>query len=232
MSKKIMTAKLDEKPILFSGPLVRAILDGVKTETRRLIKGTDLWLSDPKEFYGLPIDDRPCLADPAIHHSLGKWYWFEREYPDEGATEIRCPFGSEGTKLWVRETWCYQFNCGDDRPAIPHKFFYRADPPDGDLSEIKWKPSLHMPRPASRITLLVKAVSVQRLQEMTASDAMAEGIREVSKDGGVKKYCVYDKGDHSSTPWEHMERDPVTAFKNLWNNRNIKAGLIPLAMLI
>jgi hypothetical protein len=82
-----------------------------------------------------------------------------------------------GDHLWVREAWCHTWDAfdSDDPPSEP--FMYRADEYPGDL-EIRWKPSIHMPRRASRITLQITDVRVQRLQEISKEDVIAEGITE------------------------------------------------------
>ena len=77
-----------------------------------------------------------------------------------------------------------------------------------------------MPRKLSRITLEITAVRVERLQDISEEDAMAEGIRRVTKDGSLFKYCVYDKGDISSTPWAEMPHTAVGAYAALWNSIN------------
>ena len=81
-----------------------------------------------------------------------------------------------------------------------------------------------MPRWASRLTLEVKAVRVERLQEISEADARAEGIRLVTKDGTVNKFCVYDQGNYSSIPWSEMPRDAVSSYRSHWDSINAKRG--------
>ena len=168
-----------EKPILFSGEMVRAILDGRKTQTRRVVK--------------------PQPWDEALHTAGGcGWAWAKS---GPGATQFDwnttpvalaaqitkyCPYGLPGTRLWVRETW----QCD---PVNHRTLCYRAT---GHGSDCKipthlWRPSIHMPRWASRITLEVAAVRVERLQEITEEDAKAEGTDEDKF--AVHYYC--DEGD-------------------------------------
>jgi hypothetical protein len=142
---------MKERPILFSGPMVRAILDGTKTQTRRIIK--------------------------SAKHPFGHWL-----IPDEIVKEflgrtcaIRCPYGIPGDRIWVRETWAPERDgtgCPDDTGIL-----YRATDPGWDNEEtgLRWRPSIHMPRAASRILLEITDVRVERLQNITPEDCRAEG---------------------------------------------------------
>lgn len=142
---------MKERPILFSGPMVRAILDGRKTQTRRPVKS----LRHP---YG---------------HLLGP-EGVAREF-NAKTESIRCPLGQPGDRLWVRETWT-QNTSG--------VVWYRAD--GHPIADGLWRPSIHMPRWASRITLEMTRVWVERVQDITEEDAMKEGfIRELKPDGSV-----------------------------------------------
>jgi hypothetical protein len=139
---------MKERPILFSGPMVRAILDGRKTQTRRIVK--------------LPKTNGP---EPLLHHidSLGN-----ADFTDGSVVRA---FAEAGTRLWVRETWAYN----TDFPEEARRAIYRAD----DASKYdadRWRPSIHMPRWASRITLEVVNVRVERLQNISEEDAKVEGI--------------------------------------------------------
>lgn len=130
-----------ERPILFSGPMVRAIIEGRKTVTRRVVKPRDLAWMD--EHQGLR---EPCNA-------------------------IRCPYGQTGDRLWVRETFAVY---GNEKMAAIH---YRADRPHHvGQKGMGYKPSFHMPRWASRILLEITAVRVERLQDISQEQAMAEGV--------------------------------------------------------
>lgn len=136
-----------ERPILFSAPMVRAILSNAKTQTRRVVKDTGLY-----------------AIDAAIHG------------PETAARELlalatRCPYGQPGQKLWVRETWRERVPDQDGRTLD-----YRADHTSEDPCDVPWRPSIHMPRAASRITLEVTGVRVERLRDISEADAIAEGI--------------------------------------------------------
>lgn len=156
---------MTERQILFSGPMIRALLAGTKTQTRRVVKPEWLRCLDPE-------DDRETVL-------------------------ARCPYGQPGTKLWVREawmpdppndgTWEYTAWAGErigQIAAVPARFRhpafcnYAADWLHG---AVRWTPSIHMPRWASRITLEVTGVRVERLGEISESDAWAEGVQSVSE---------------------------------------------------
>ena len=153
-----MTTK--DRPILFSAPMVRALLDGSKTQTRRVVKRSDEWPASAVK--AVMLESRgTALAVAADRCTYGP--------------EISCPYGQPGDRLWVRETW--STHAGFDRYApseLTHirSFHYWAD---GHLVTGKKRPSIHMPRWASRITLEITGMRAERLQDMTRGDAMSEG---------------------------------------------------------
>lgn len=141
---------MKERPILFSAPMVRAILDGRKTQTRRILKGS----TEHKGVYN------PAYL--AVHQN------------DKGWKQI-CPYGKPGDQLWVRET----FATGNPEhywgnPIYKATFGAALKPVCEGFT--KWKPSIHMPRAASRIDLLIKDIRVERLQDISKADCMAEGM--------------------------------------------------------
>ena len=152
-----MTIK--ERPIIFSGDMVRAILAGRKTMTRRVVK----MATHPQ-------------AERVQHFEGLRWDWLR--YDGLRLSTFKCPFGKTGDRLWVRETFrlsdpndcaCYEpCRCRSGQPM------YRADGHYHDM-EYKWKPSIYMPRWSSRITLEVTGVRVERLQDISEEDAQAEG---------------------------------------------------------
>lgn len=170
-----MPSTVRERPILFSGEMVKALLDGRKTQTRRIIKPQpvkgDLIL---KTQDALPADKRGMaddLFDAMVRHDLPP----------------HCRYGSPGDYLWVRETWQQsrlvrkgggeRFTVRKPAPGIGD-LHYLADHyagHDGDEPPI-WRSSIHMPRWASRITLEITEVRVQRLQDISEEDAQAEGV--------------------------------------------------------
>lgn len=139
---------MKERPILFSAPMVRAILDGRKNQTRRAL--------NPQPDGGIQFN--PCTPHGVLN---GK-----------GDTLI-CKFGKRGDRLWVRETWSQHPQFAD--------IAFRADGEEFEDSDgftwiLKWKPSIHMPRWASRIMLEITNVRVERLRDIGEDDAIAEGV--------------------------------------------------------
>lgn len=166
------------RPIIFSGPMVRAILDGRKTQTRRVIKN----VPDPDWRpigFGELEDDRQKIS----------WGAF-----DDDGQGIKCPYGKPGDRLWVRETWG-DLNAdhplatkhGGRTPQEGDSLVYRANPADDaqwipghpGAADFTWRPSIHMPRWASRITLEITDVRVERLQDISEDDAVGEGFEKL-----------------------------------------------------
>jgi hypothetical protein len=178
---------MKERPILFSAPMVRAILAGTKTQTRRILKPQP----ELTESGWMQWKDGECAAD-----------CFASVIADD------CPYGVPGDRLWVRETWFpTRFDCNDLRDQSFIR--YAADgtyDPRRDCVGRAWKPSIHMPRWVSRITLEITRVRVERLQEISEHDAMAEGV--TPSISGVA-------GEHEPPPKSHR-----TGFVRLWNEIN------------
>jgi len=167
----MMTAT-KERPILFSGEMVRAILEGRKTQTRRMVK------PQPKGFWG---DPNNCIAGgvlQAICHDPNA-----RNMGKISDKYIRVPYGVPGDRLWVRETW-QVFEHEDVAidelrrryrdGQLAGELVYKADDPNEAVE--RWRSGLHLPREFSRITLGVTGVRVERLQEISEADCAAEGI--------------------------------------------------------
>lgn len=149
------------KPILFSGAMIGAILDGSKTQTRRVMRYA------------------PLGSNATVEQAGNGWQNFYGEKPNRVVewTNHKCPFGKIGDKLWVRETWA---EFAGIEPKI--EYVYRADgifdtPAKEHLSGNKWRPSIYMPRAASRIALEITDVRVERLQSISEDDAKAEGVK-------------------------------------------------------
>lgn len=173
-----MTIQAKERPVLFSGPMVRAILEGRKTVTRRPVK--------PQPEVRMVEGSIPMLTFK--NKRGGHWL-----YPNARAQIIAdCPHGLPGDRLWVRETWLedpeddgtwaytqYMGCKGSPISDIPKRFqkpehcIFRAS---WDGSALRWRPSIHMPRWASRILLEVTDVRVERLQDISDAQAKAEGM--------------------------------------------------------
>jgi len=137
---------MKERPIIFSGKMVRALLDGSKTQTRRVVK------PQPSFFGSMTNPNTPFKTiDYGLH------------------CQIRCPYGEPGDRLWVRENW--QSHLGPYAESIIYAYKVTDDERLGP-----WKPSIYMPRCASRITLEVTDVRLERLQNISEADAQAEGF--------------------------------------------------------
>lgn len=141
--------------------MVKAILSGKKTQTRRLIK-IKKEITDPKLGY--------TTFTPDGHISVrGK-----HKNGEYGESFIKCPYGEKGDVLWVRETWMHH-----GRPDISLKeYIYKADKPLSLQKAIKWKPSIFMPKMACRIRLKVKSISIEKLTDISEKDAKAEGAEK------------------------------------------------------
>lgn len=154
---------MKERPILFSGPMVRAILDGRKTQTRRVVK------PQPDQRYYLRSGENV----PGGEAWACEWDGDEHNGMELHQQTIRCPYGVLGDRLWVRETHALWV------PGCKGGISYKADHidprGDGPSAPIKWRPSIHMPRYASRILLAITGVRVERLHDISEDDALAEG---------------------------------------------------------
>lgn len=195
---------MKERPILFSSAMVRALLDGRKTQTRRIIK---------------------TMNNNRLEVKVGgKWRQIHAADPN-----LPCPYGQPGDRLWVRET----FGVLDADHQTPDcKCYYKADCREGSESDdlrkeygYKYKPSIHMPRWASRITLEIVSVRVERLNDISEQDALAEGMKGITKDRILVKYGIPDSDGQPGTdnygwPWNKWCTDPRGAFFGLWESIN------------
>lgn len=185
-------------PILFSTPMVQAILSGEKTMTRRIKK------RQPK------IDEQ--TGNIYVDHTM--------EIPIDDYRKFMpmfSPYGKPGDVLWVRETWFYH-----GRPDISNKkFIYKADKSKNIAEIITWKPSIHMPKSACRIWLEITNVRLERLQEITEADSVNEGV--ISRFGLYNCYHCDKQGHCSGTDKGNMEicddgfySTAKESFKSLW----------------
>jgi hypothetical protein len=186
---------MSERPILFSAPMVLALLAGTKTQTRRLVKP----------------------------QPVGEW---------AAPGKTACPYGVPGDRLWVRETWQYSGWTDDGEPFIRYRadnlswlcetrlitddwaarlldiWAGLSDPDnykiDDKAADRRWRPAIHMPRFASRINLVVTAVRIERLHDITNADAEGEGCR----------------GGHGSIPGYGYSAMPVEHFRDVWRSIN------------
>lgn len=215
-----------EKPILFSAAMVRAVLDGSKTVTRRVVK-------QPKK--ASPVDFNDAMA---FMRERGVSSAFLRGPCDGHPWGIACPYGSPGDQLWVRETWQavdfgapdWETGCCDGDPEWPARIpktrgkwapVYAADPDWPNTKEERgfpWRSPRFMPRWACRILLDVVSVRPERLHAIDDRDALREGI-------------TIPTGPHlAHCEWRHPELDPdyfareVIEFACLWDAINAKRG--------
>ncbi len=204
-----MSNGVKERGILFSAPMVQAILAGRKTQTRRMLAVQDKQLTFVME---------GKLLNVAVGVGEGA-YWLPFKY------------GRSGDRLWVRETWRGPAELDARRPVnLPRHapIWFEAG---GKLNRTnagkpgKLRPSIFLPRWAARITLEVVAVRVERLQDISEADAKAEGLACITKDGASWKYGIPDSDglpgtDDHGWPWQRWSRDPRVAYQTLWESIN------------
>lgn len=201
---------MKERPILFSGSMVRAILAGTKSQTRRIVQSP----ARTMQREGMEVIKHRPPGDTwykdhvwSMRCSTGVW----GDYTDARFKEL-CPYGAAGDRLWVREAWNVRGLAWGKRPseaariASREAWQYRATD-DGSWKH-GWKPGIHMPRAASRITLEVTGVRVERLQDISEADACAEGIGSpLTRDCKVPVYAeLWDtinakRGSWASNPF-------------------------------
>lgn len=193
--------------MIFNGEMVRALLDGRKTQTRRIMKVQP----DTPEF-GLRR-----IIESSIANEIGMYFWSQDDARGIKARSkpFSCPYGGVGDRIWVRETWA---EAGAGAPDLK---LYRANYPAHVPShyenvppaeEIRWTPSIHMPRCASRILLEITDVRVERLNAISPEDAEAEGIdMEALADSQDCYDCI---ADHNMTGRPTAKG----AFKYLWES--------------
>ena len=190
---------MTDKPILFSGTMVRAILDGRKTMTRRIIHPYEVV---PHPFKGAKAAPSNLMV-VKVPARLGGFI--------DGPTFS--PRFAPGDRLWVREAFSYDRLDVDRDGILPPWYWADGNPDAGDWT--RPKPSIHMPRWASRLTLIVTDVRVQRLQDISEDDARAEGI-EHDQDrsrGNVIAWRDYlDRGGKCGTA--------IASFRSLWDSLN------------
>ena len=208
------TTAVRVRPILFSAPMVRAILDGAKTQTRRVVTLREFQASTTAGYDWTWRNHRGCWEDYGTARFLRDC----------------CPYGAVGDHLWLRETWQHADWTEDGEPFVRYRaddaVRFCADTPagealvdrwadlsdaaniaiDGKASDRRWRPSIFMPRWASRITLEITGVRVERLQEIAPEDCIAEGISP-------------DMETHAGQYWRE---DAVGQYRDLWDSLNAK----------
>lgn len=188
-----------ERPIIFSGPMVQAILEGRKSQTRRVVK------------------PQPNSGPQGRMVDLGGGGWGLLDGDLSG--EWGCPYGQPGDRLWVREAHAivpanaYRWSEGVVQTVNPLDTYYAAIYREGfdrSTGGLGWRPSIHMPRWASRLTLRVTEIRVQRVQEIGEEDALAEGFPETPA----------DLEPIQGIPWLSARE----WFRGLWDDINAKPG--------
>jgi hypothetical protein len=224
-----------ERPILFSAPMVRAILDGRKTQTRRIVAE-------------VPRGQLISLASRSCHRRVSNGRDDERGWKAMPSfSGVRCAYGEPGDRLWVRETW----RTMEDPDTLVDGIRFLADGafvPIANTTEaadawmaahrngkhgVSFRPSIHMPRWASRITLEVTGVRVERLQSISEEDARAEGLSVISSeswtayDPDTESYPSFfvrpdetDGIDPTSVRHHVRKTSAVEQYRVLWNGLN------------
>ena len=182
---------MKERPILFSAPMVRALLAGTKTQTRRTC-------------------NHPGLKDLSYIVNCGDGWWGD----EEGDFQARCPYGQPGDRLWVREAFAIvprtAYRCSEGvqqtlRPDDDHDAAIYREGWVRSKGGFRWRPSIHMPRWASHITLEVTGVRVERLQDISEADAISEGTPFPCGGwvGGYQKLweSIHGPGSWDLNPW-------------------------------
>jgi len=216
---------MKERPILFSGPMVHEIIEGRKTQTRRLRGLEDVnqypgrlvgnSALGPLGYRGLEVTDYNLKPSMKLQFKKnpGLFHWFLGDQNDKreiNPIPVKCPYGQVGDRLWVKETW--QVEERGDAFLLD----FRADPGSPYMTRIettfgeiyangKWRASIHMPRWASRIDLEITDIRVELVQEISTADATAEGC-------------------HS---WPDFENGIWTApdeYAVIWDEINLKRG--------
>ena len=172
---------MKERPILFQANMVRALLDGSKTQTRRIFKAKN-----------------------------GGVWPNSNDLPGMKQIMRNCPYGQPGARLWVRETWAYHLQAlSASNHELSGPWVYCADGHTQHRLCDRWRPSIHMPRAASRITLEITGVRVERLQNISEADAIAEGIERGN--------CNWR--DYMDHPFNDFT-NPRRSYRSLWESIN------------
>lgn len=208
-----------ERPILFSTPMVQALIDGRKTQTRCIIK--------PQPEDGLWDDDK---YPRGVDSSLKGWNGTVAATGE--SKQFKCPYGSPGDMLWVRETHLWDWE--DYAERTKKYFIYKASTPDYQMaSGENWLPSIHMPKDAARIWLRLTDIRVERLQDITEEDAKSEGVHENKCEDIAscpsllcKEGCIGEGQYYRYSKPMNFDLDPCESakesFKTLWESINGK----------
>lgn len=217
MTSRLVTGDVRERPILFSGEMVRALLSEAspKTQTRRAVKNA----------YIVDVRTVKPAMQPRFDNHTHDWWLPGASAP---AAALKCPYGKPGDRLWVRESWQYYDWNGEGEPCIRYSADNATAWPepgvdewadrlldiwaalslpenyniDNRASDRTWRPSIHMPRWASRITLEITDVRVERLQAISAADCWAEGIPHSPDVNPIHEYQELWESINGPGSWE------------------------------
>jgi hypothetical protein len=207
------------KPILFNTEMVKAVLEGRKKQTRRIIKPQPFIANGAFQFeHKKYTEDNHCYSELSEDH----------EKFDDFLISIN-PYGQIGDRLWVRETWCHGHEVFMYRPP---NYWYKVQDAWGDINilenevdkiggKLKWKPSIFMPRDASRITLEITDIRVEGIRAISEDDCLKEGIDMESDHASL---CI---DIEACTTYENDLIDGSaikTVFSKLWDSINAKRG--------
>lgn len=247
----MMSGRVKEKPILFSAPMVRALLEGRKTQTRRIVSSANsevdgsFW--NKERFESLNFSATDLAEDISYRSSCGCVKYLASSLDDDPTIghRVRSRW-NVGERLWVRENFtfvnvdrernllCIAYNAdGESLPTrvdlivtYPQLADFMGDEREKiDPFKRRRYPAMFMNRWASRITLDVAQIRVERLLDISEEDAIAEGLTAVTKDGTLYKYGIPDSDglpgtDDHGWPWQEWDVDPRMAYFKLWNKLN------------
>ena len=225
---------IKERPILFTAPMVQAILEGRKTQTRRILKGIDLQYVQADKSY----ESGEVYSTYQAFYDNGK-YSVTRHSLKDWVSILKCPYGNVGDELWVRENVYADHDqsevitCAKYFDGVSVLYDGTHDDPDADEYEkyegslAHWWysretcPSIHMPRWASRIQLRITDIRIEQLKSVSEQDAISEGLKSISKDGelfkwGLPDYDGFPGNDNHGWPWNCWEISPISAFMKVW----------------
>jgi hypothetical protein len=204
---------MKERPIIFTGDRPKGILEGIITQTRRVIK------------------PQPELKRCKPYEGVSYWFWKNREFYNTPHFIRNCPYGVVGDRLWVRETWgvyCEIVNGYEDLYGVCYKADMKYAEPDRratnyfklpkDLSGIYWRSSIHIPKWAARIWLEITGIRVERLQDISETDCWKEGLPKNRIWSNTKKQWIqlWDSlNAKRGYPWEKNRWVWVIEFKRI-----------------